>query len=89
MPPAHTLFVKECWGELTESPLPPADVADNINDNTLLNMALFNYSKIEGNDNEVQQDVNKGDGFFMKLLQIIGIVATLIGAIVGVIALIK
>ena len=52
-------------------------------------MALFNFSKIEGNDNEVQQDVNKGDGFFMKLLQIIGFVATLIGAIVGVIALMK
>ena len=52
-------------------------------------MALFNFSKIEGNDNEVQQGVNKGDGFFMKLLQIIGFVATLIGAIVGVIALIK
>ena len=52
-------------------------------------MSLFNFSNIEGNDNKVQQDVNKGDGIFMKLLQIIGFVATLIGAIVGVIALIK
>jgi hypothetical protein len=52
-------------------------------------MSLVNFSNIEGNDNEVQQDVNKGDGCFMNLLQIIGIVATIIGTIVGIIALIK
>lgn len=51
-------------------------------------MALFNFSKINGNSNEVHQDNKTDGGCTWKLWQIIVGCATIIGAIVGVIALI-
>ena len=50
-------------------------------------MALFNFSKIEGNNNDVQQDIKHGDGCSMKLWQIIVGIATIIGAIAAVVAI--
>lgn len=52
-----------------------------------INMALFNFSKIEGNNNDVQQDIKHGDGCSMKLWQIIVGIATIIGAIAAVVAI--
>ncbi len=50
-------------------------------------MAIFNFSKINGNDNNVQQDVNHTDGCSWKFWQIIVGLATIISAIAAVVAL--
>lgn len=51
-------------------------------------MALFNITNVKGNDNEIQQEVNHGDGCTWKLWQIIVGIATIVGAIATVLALI-
>lgn len=51
-------------------------------------MAFFNFSKINGNDNEVHQDINSDEGYTWKLWQIIVGIATIAGAIAAIIALI-
>ena len=50
-------------------------------------MAFFNISKINGNNNDVQQDVNHGDGCSWRLWQIIVGLATIIGAIAAIVSL--
>lgn len=50
-------------------------------------MFFFNISKINGNNNDVQQDVNPGDECSWSLWQIIVGLATIIGAIAAVVAL--
>ena len=51
-------------------------------------MALFNFSKIAGNNNDVQQDIKHGDGCSWKVWQIIVGLATIIGAIITVLTFI-
>lgn len=50
-------------------------------------MALLNFSKINGNSNEVHQDNKSDGGCTWKLWQIIVGVATIICAVAGIIAL--
>lgn len=52
---------------------------------TIIYMALFNFSKINGNNNDVKQDIKHGDGCSWKLWQIIVGIATIIAAIIAVI----
>lgn len=51
-------------------------------------MALFNFSKINGNNNDVQQDIKHGDGCSWKVWQIIVGLATIIAAIIAVLTFI-
>ena len=52
-------------------------------------MALFNFSKIKGNNNDVQQDIKQGYGCSWKIWQIIVGLATIIATIIAIITFIN